>query len=369
MLARHTGDAKRIQPWAIVASALGIAYASLTGLAFLPFAIGLGFAEYSDKWIQVCSLFGLIPANLYVAFAAAAIRKRDLTRRIAYPTLATIGAVIVLILGVWEHGRYDERRMENYVESQLAEQEVIEEMNNVLACLENYSAMNSGQGYPESLEETAGVRGCSAIDTNPREIAGYSFRYEPARKQLGSGKAVSFRFEARPPETWSHQAYPYAADPAGIIYQRTQYGVRPRGGSDGAYLLSYIRRCASEVAKANQGQDIDSVLQGLQNTCYTAPGQSSGRWQNENGTLLFRMTSSTVYAVEVQLTEAEDRPTATITGSARCNNYAMDCLRSYFMDESGAVHGTPEPRLATVYDPLAPPCESSSTPCNSLLVK
>lgn len=364
MLVRCARRDRGIRFWAIVASALGIAYAVLTGIAFLPIAFGLGFAYYPAKWIQVVSFLGLIPVNLYVAFAAAAVRKNTPTRRIAYPALKTIGAVILIVLGVWAHGKYDEYRMESQVNSQLDEQQVIEQMNIVLACLEEYK--NSSAGYPERLAETSGMKGCSRLAANPREIPGYRFRYEPA-EDAGNGKAASFRLEVRPPQTWFQRAYPYVADPTGIIYRRTKFGVHPID-SYGAYLLSQIQGCTRSIVNASHDQDMDSILQSLRNTCYTAAGEPWGDWEKQGATLVFRMTTARGYSIEMQLSESPGQVAMTTTGSARCTNYAMNCLRSYFMDKAGGVHGTAEPRLATVYDPLAPACESSSTPCDSAFV-
>jgi len=43
--------------------------------------------------------------------------------------------------------------------------------------------------------------------------------------------------------------------------------------------------------------------------------------------------------------------------SAQCKSYGLNCLRSYFADYDGSIHGTSEPRQATADDPLALRCE------------
>lgn len=239
-------------------------------------------------------------------------------------------------------------------------------MNNVLTCLEKYKAAYSGQGYPADLAEAAGAPGCGPLDANPSQIAGYGFSYVPG-PVLANGRAASFRYEARLESGWSGS--PYVTDPSGIICGQTQGGVYPMGGSYGAYLLSYIRRCTREVANLYPNQDIGSLLQEGRTSCY-AGGQSWGSgWQIQNGMVLYRITSSTGYTVEMQVAQSAEVAGLTITGSARCTNYGTNCLRSYFMDEAGVIHGTPEPRSATRSDPSVPACESSSTPCDSTLPK
>ena len=140
------------------------------------------------------------------------------------------------------------------------------------------------------------------------------------------------------------------------------------GGSDGAYMLSTTRRCVQEVARLSRSQDTDSILRGIRDRCYDS-GQPSGGWESLDATLVFRATRPTGYTINIQVGQPAGGMGLTIAGSARCTNYPMNCLRSYFMDETGAVHGTPEPRPATSDDPLVPACESTSTPCDSTLLK
>jgi hypothetical protein len=83
---------------------------------------------------------------------------------------------------------------------------------------------------------------------------------------------------------------------------------------------------------------------------------------------VFRMVGNTGYVLEIHLVLTGGQPALKISGSGRCTNYAMNCVRSYLMDEKGAVHGTPKPRPATMDDPEVPACESSAAPCDWPLV-
>ena len=135
------------------------------------------------------------------------------------------------------------------------------------------------------------------------------------------------------------------------------------GGSEGAMVLPEVRRCVERPASAEQNPDADGIVRDLQNRCPYRPGQ----WENQDGVVVFRMAGNTGYVEEIHLVLTDGQPSLKISGSGRCTNYAMSCVRSYLMDETGAVHGTPEPRPATMDDPIVPACESSAAPCDSLL--
>jgi hypothetical protein len=76
MLLIPAADSKRMRFWARVAFGLGLLYAVLSAIISIPYGIGLGLSDYPGKWVQGVSLIGLIPVNLYVAFAANALRQR-----------------------------------------------------------------------------------------------------------------------------------------------------------------------------------------------------------------------------------------------------------------------------------------------------
>ena len=362
MLLISVADTKRMQFWARVAFGLGLLYTVLSAPVVFAYGIGLGFSDYPGKWVQGVSLFGLIPVNLYVAFAANAVGQESLAQRILYPILRTAGAFILIVLGVWAHDKYDENRRTQRFDSMLNETQLIQVMNNVLACLQRYKLEKSS--YPDSLAATAGTQGCSSLDANPGEVGGYTLSYRPIHGQA-PGKTESFQLEARSEGGWFQHAEPYIADSLGIIYRRTQFGVRPMVGSEGAMMLSDVRRCVERPASAEQNPDADGIVRDLQNRCPYRPG----RWENQDGVVVFQMTgnTNTGYVVEMHLVLTGGQASPKITGSGRCANYAMNCVRSYLMDETGAVHGTPEPRAATIDDPVVPACESSAAPCDSLL--
>jgi hypothetical protein len=52
--------------------------------------------------------------------------------------------------------------------------------------------------------------------------------------------------------------------------------------------------------------------------------------------------------------------------SVQCQKYGQICLRSYFLDYDGVVHGTGEPRQATADDPPALECEQNDWPCKDV---
>jgi len=359
MLLISAADSKRMQFWARVAFGLGLLYAVISAPVIVAYGIGLGWSDYPGKWVQVVSLIGLIPVNLYVAFAANVLRQGG-AQRIVYPILKTAGAFVLIVLGVWAHGEYDESRRMRRFNSMVNETQLIQVMNHVLTCLQRYKLEKFS--YPDNLPATTSVRGCSSLDANPRRVAGYTLSYGPFGP--APGKAESFQLEARSEGGWFHHASPYVADSSGIIYGHTQFAVRAMGGSEGAMVLPEVRRCVERPASAEQNPDADAVVRDLQNRCPYRPGQ----WENQDGVVVFRMASNTGYVLEIHLVLTGGQPALKISGSGRCTNYGMNCVRSYLMDETGAVHGTPEPRPATIDDPVVPACESSAASCDWPLV-
>lgn len=361
MLLISVADTKRMQFWARVAFGLGLLYTVLSAPVVFAYGIGLGLSDYPGKWVQGVSGIGLIPVNLYVAFAANALRQGgSLAQRIVYPILKTAGAFVLIVLGVWAYDEYDESRRIQRLNSMLNETQLIQVMNHVLACLQRYKLEKSS--YPDTLAATASVRGCSSLDANPGKVAGYTLSYGPIGP--APGKAESFQLEAHSEGGWFQHADPYIADSSGIIYGHTQFAVRAMGGSEGAMVLPEVRRCVERPASAEQNLDADGIVRDLQNRCPYRPGQ----WENQDGVVVFRMAGNTGYVLEIHLVLTGGQPALKISGAGRCTNYAMNCVRSYLMDEKGAVHGTPEPRPATMDDPVVPACESSAAPCDWPLV-
>jgi hypothetical protein len=50
----------------------------------------------------------------------------------------------------------------------------------------------------------------------------------------------------------------------------------------------------------------------------------------------------------------------------QCQSYGQNCLRGYFLDYDGVIHGTGEPRLATREDPPALDCEILPSECKDV---
>ncbi len=50
----------------------------------------------------------------------------------------------------------------------------------------------------------------------------------------------------------------------------------------------------------------------------------------------------------------------------QCQSYAVNCLRSYFLDYDGVIHGTAEPRQPTREDPIALECEFAPSECKDV---
>jgi hypothetical protein len=357
MLLRPRADRRWIQLCMTVAAVLGIGYTIFIAVSSVAVAIGIGFG---GSRLQAFSLLGLVPVNLFVTFAAAAARKGSSSRDVGFSVLKTIGAVALIVVGLLGYGYLNRRDQANRVQSRLDQEQAIERIHNILACLESYQRANAVRGLPQSLAETAAVPECRSVASGLLSVAGYSFRYEPAQSP-GADQVGSFRLEARPAGFSFHDSSPYVADGSGIIYGQTPIGVRPMS-SGGAYVLFRIRGCVHDVADKNTTGDVESLLTGVRDRCYRPDtGEPIGTWEKLDGKLVFR-TICKDCTVEMQVATG-------IIGSARCTSYGVRCLRSYFMDELGAIHGTPEPRPATIDDPVVPVCESSYAPCDPALLQ
>ncbi len=235
------------------------------------------------------------------------------------------------------------------------------ELESLAGCLILNQAVQPKNGYPLSLETPPAGWSCETkFDADA--VKGFDIAYSPLADAT-SGLVKDFRLTAIPLEKGIRAHYPLMVDSRGIVFSDPNWSITPS---------HFIRAATSEQRFAEIDQlktNIDHYMG--EKVLTEAPptlnaeiiGTTYGFYVptiDTNGTSLEIKN----YAITYFPPKAEKPSHYAI--SVQCQSYGKDCLRSYFMDYEGVIHGTGEPRQATADDPVALDCEASDAQCKGV---
>ena len=245
-------------------------------------------------------------------------------------------------------------------------------LHRMQSCLYSYEQAHGGEGFPTQLNAILpSGSGCLDASTLQSLVEQANFRYFAPRDS--AGHRSSFWIVAEPRSKSSALAKTYYADENGLIYEariRTQY--HPNGTyetpaaplppsdrsvfdnfesvSSPAYELAHLRQCFQQVYRDEKRL---YPLRLLHSTC----------WLNDRGTrgdtLLFPVEDGTYKFVYHPHRAVNDSSARGFDIDMRPDTYAVDGVRSYWMDESGEIHWTREDRSARRTDPRLGNCTLS----------
>ena len=191
-------------------------------------------------------------------------------------------------------------------------------------------------------------------------IPDFKLSYTPQTNPV-SGYVVDFQLVAVPKRKGVANQNPLMIDQRGIVFAKDPWAedVPPKivaTPGDRAYsqidvLKSNIERYMNEknggVAPAALTAEIIGAFP------YETPVvDQSGRYMETKNFVYFYLLKPGV--------------TNRFALSARCQSYGENCLRSYYLDRDGVMHGTAEPRSATAEDPPALDCEIVPSECKDV---
>jgi len=220
-------------------------------------------------------------------------------------------------------------------------------------CLLQAHMVDPNAPFPHSLSDFPQGPGCSSAPSEDK-IPGYAFSYEP--RPNTSGKIADFRLTAVPKARGVYSRNPLMTDRSGIVFIDYPWEVNS---------IPKIMVIPSDRFYAQ----IDHVKSNIQmymskNGLTAAPASLTEEMilpQGQSPTLEDGGTRITTMWYDMRYLPAKTGDPKKFALSAQCKRYGQSCLRSFFMDYDGNVHGTGEPREATVKDPPSPKCEEVQT--------
>ena len=230
----------------------------------------------------------------------------------------------------------------------------------IAVCLFRNHMQKPQAGYPASLDPPPNDWTCDtrfAADAVPE----HRLAYDPARDL--SGSITDFELSAVPYARGVNERDPIMIDNRGLLF--VYYGWSREAADPKAVTVSSdLLYSQIKFLRTNVEQFIKYKNQGL------APAALN---PDAIGSLGHEIPSIEDGGLRLETRDYETRyfppPADDATKfalSAQCKSYGMNCLRSYFADYDGKIHGTSEPRQATANDPFIGPCENASGECADL---
>lgn len=253
----------------------------------------------------------------------------------------------------------ESQQSEEYQRGHAAQQGVLA----IGKCVFQYAAAHPSEGFPEKLEQIGPSGNGCFRDVNG--VSGHIFLYE-ASSSAGTG--ARDRFTARSKET-EHIGSTFSlpgkmVDESGIL-AAMEGEKRGFAFSPALVLTKNIGDCLKMAFDANGGDTYPADLRGLLSikAQYGVPCIQSYLAKDLSVLDLWRDNFS------YQFYKFQYQPTSAVNGKykgfrldARPLEYGKRALRSYFMDESGVAHATPQDRAAKAEDADAN-CEFQQKDC------
>lgn len=224
------------------------------------------------------------------------------------------------------------------------------------ACLLRNHMQHPEAGYPTSLESPPLGWTCDT-QFEKSAIEDFTFDYTP-QSAANSAIVTDFRLVAVPLAKGVRTREPMMTDSRGILF---------------SYYPWEIENARAQVMVVDtdfEHSQIDQLQRNIEqyanaNNAGTAPAQLNSQIArlgyeiptiDEGGMRLMTRDFETLYVA----------PSPAHKGfslSVQCKSYGQNCLRSFFLDPPGVIHGTGEPRRATAQDPALPLCERVLVAC------
>jgi hypothetical protein len=357
--------ARGIALWTPLAAFLVLGLSLLTALYLLL------FGGHAVLTVQIASCILLIALNALMLWGALAAGGKA-----GGMVLAGIAAAFVFVsLGTRAVMRV-EASAANGVQTYhrdiyAAEQTAIGVLRQLAACASTYR-MSHGAQLPSNLAGLISMTGCDAALASPSAVPMYAIAVDvtPA-DTVNPGATVGCQFTA----TFTGK----------LLGDRAQR-------SDGRTLWStcaghlYARelgQAAGEYLRVSPG--FPSEMNVLFNNVVRTANEAGGRIPARLSELLSAPhLQNRRYVYDANILIAQQRAdldsnvfrsggyvaryvpgTSDFHIDVRCETYGPACMRAYFVEASGVVHATGEPRAARATDPLAEHCEFATVPCDA----
>jgi len=346
-----------------VAGGLFLFIVMLSPAMFLGSLVAFGMSRAPSGGEVAVALLGFIAASIWGA--ACARRMKDL-HRMAF-LIALFATVMYLICGLkfLKNHEYQQNRQVN---EQKADAEIVRmkpagnaqrTITSLAVCLETNHSANPSAGYPSSLDPPPANWTC-ATKFATDAVEGFTFSYTP-QTHAKSRRVTDFHLAAFPLYV-DVSSRAFMVDSRGISFAELALGTSTQyiGAFTGERRLSQIDQMKKNIDRYLKDHGLAAAPDALNAEIVGTDFGFEVPTVEDNGMRLRTKNFVTWY-----LPPQAGNPGG-FALSVQCQRYGQVCLRSYFLDYDGVVHGTGEPRQATVDDPPALECEQNDWPCKDV---
>jgi len=346
-----------------VAGGLFLFILMLSPAMLLGSLVAFGMSSAPSGGEGAISLLGLIAASIWVAKTAKGMK--DLHR-----TAFLIGlfATVVYLTSGLQFIRNAEYRWDRQANQQKTEA-VVEQMKpaanaqgtitSLAVCLETNHSANPSAGYPSSLDPPPAGWTCPTKFATGA-LAGFTLSYTPLT-HAKNRRATDFHLAAFPLSV-DASSRAFMVDSRGISFGEFALGTSSQyiGAFTGERRLSQIDQVKKNIESYLKDHGLAATPDALNAEIVGTDFGFEIPTVEDNGMLL----RTKVFVTRYFPPQAGGPNRFAL--SAQCQRYGQICLRSYFLDYDGVIHGTGEPRQATADDPPALECEQRDGPCEDV---
>jgi hypothetical protein len=346
-----------------VAGGLFLFILMLSPAMLLGSLVAFGMSTAPSGGEGAISLLGLIAASIWVAKTAKGMK--DL-HRTAF-LMGLLATVLYMTSGL-QFIRNAEYQWDRQVKQQKTAA-MVEQMKpagnaqgiitSLAVCLETNHSANPSAGYPSSLDPPPADWTC-ATKFATDAVAGFTFSYTPLT-HAKNRRVTDFHLAAFPLSA-DASSRAFMVDSRGISFAEFALGTSTQyiGAFTGERRLSQIDQLKKNIESYLKDNGLPSAPEALNAQMVGTDFGFEVPTVEDNGMSLRTKNFVTRYFPP----KAGDPNRFAL--SVQCQKYGQICLRSYFLDYDGVVHGTGEPRQATADDPPALECEQNDWPCKDV---
>ena len=346
-----------------VAGGLFLFILMLSPAMLLGSVVAFGMSRATSGGEGAISLLGLIAASIWVAKSAKGMK--DLHR-----TAFLIGlfATVLYMTSGLQFIRNAEYQWDRQVSQQKTEA-MVEQMKpagnaqgtitSLAVCLETKHSANPSAGYPSSLDPPPADWTCPTKFATGA-VAGFTLSYTPLT-HAKNRRVTDFHLAAFPLSV-DASSRAFMVDSRGISFAECALGTSSQyiGAFTGERRLSQIDPLKKSIDRYLKDHGLAAAPDTLNAEIVGTDFGFEIPTVEDNGMRL----RTKVFVTRYLPPQAGDPNRFAL--SVQCQRYGQICLRSYFLDYDGVVHGTGEPRQATADDPPALECEQNDSPCEDV---
>jgi hypothetical protein len=250
-------------------------------------------------------------------------------------------------------------------------------MRTLASCAIGYRAAKPGAALPTTLPAIVSVTRCDsslALDGAVPEYHLASVATTDGDQHAGCRFVAEFAGDVLPAEAGGQfmDGRALSSDCAGVVYEHERrfppgaysVTVQSKMGQGFTNLGSDLAQYADFSSDRSYPSSLRALRDEEQTPARRFPTLLDLSAQN-TGDLDANTVKGSAYVIRyTPATTSSGAPIERYTLEARCGAYRSQCLRSYFLDDTGVIHGTGENRAATVADAVIRECEISTGSCD-----